>query len=541
LTSLVNKQVFYPPAILLAAVVLYGAFFPDQLGVAANGAFAFCIKYFSWFYALGVSALFLFVMWAGLSSYGNIRLGGPDAEPEMSFFTWFSIALTSGIAIGIVFYGVAEPLGNYTNPAGFTGLTPRSPEAAEGALRTVFLHWGFHPYATYTAFGLFIAFLYHNKGKSFKVSTGLYPLLGEKVNGLLGNLIDGLCIFSVVAGIGTSLGLGAMQLAGGIGYATGATFQSVLLLWLAIIASMAVFYTVAACTGLHKGIALISNWNVYIYIALVVWVFLFGPTLYILNNTTSAIGDYLSSITRQSLYLEPALQTGWIGGWTIFYWSWWLAFAPMVGLFLVRLGKGRTIKEFVMVNFFAPTLFAVVWFGVFGSTSIFMEHFQGISLSGEISKFGIEVALFAFLKNLPMPTLLMILGFLAIVFSFVTLAESMTLTLANMTSATYEDTTNDEDAPNALKIFWGALMAGMAFVLLMSGGLKSLQTAVVVCGLPILLLGLVMCVAYIKEMKKTKLEMYNGVGDSASPAVRIQTDKQGDIPQTIKTTETLRS
>ncbi|MCG8568272.1 MAG: BCCT family transporter, partial [Desulfobacterales bacterium] len=226
LGALVNHQVFYPPAILLVAVVLFGAFCPEQLGVAANAAFAFCIKYFSWFYSMGVGVLFVFVLWAGLGRFGNIRLGGPDAKPEMSFFSWFAIALTSGIAIGIVFYGVAEPLGNYTNPAGFTGFEPRSALAAEGALRTVFLHWGFHPYATYTSFGLFIAFLFYNQNRPFKISTGLYPLLGERVNGLAGNLIDALCIFSIVAGIGTSLGLGAMQLAGGIGYVAGGAMGS---------------------------------------------------------------------------------------------------------------------------------------------------------------------------------------------------------------------------------------------------------------------------------------------------------------------------
>ncbi|CAH2214593.1 BCCT family transporter [Tepidibacter aestuarii] len=509
-TNIVNKQVFWPPAILLVAVVLFGVISPKSLGAAASYAFNFCITYFSWFYALGMSILFVFVIWAGFSKYGNIILGGPEAKPDMSFFTWFAIALTSGIAIGIVFYGVAEPLGNYTNPAPFMGLIPRSAEAAEGALRTVYLHWALHPYATYTSFGLCIAFLHYNGKKSFKISTGLYPLLGNKVNGLAGNLIDALCIFSIVAGIGTSLGVGAMQLAGGLGYTTGIAFESMVLVWFAIIAAMAVFYTVAACTGLHKGITVISNLNVYIYFALLIWVFIFGPTLYILNNTTSALGDYLSTMLAQSLYLEPALQTGWVGGWTIFYWSWWLAFAPMVGLFLVKLAKGRTIKEFVLVNFFAPAVFAVVWFGVFGSASIFMEHFQGISISGEISKLGVEVAMFAFLKNLPLPGLLTVLGFLAIIFSFVTLAESMTLTLANMTSASYESNKNEQDAPNILKIFWGALMGGIAFILLMSGGLKALQTAVVVCGLPILLLELIMCVGYIQCMKNA--ENYDVVG-----------------------------
>lgn len=509
-SGIVNKQVFYPPAILLVAVVLFGVISSKSLGKVANSAFNFCITNFSWFYALGMVILFVFVIWAGFSKYGEIILGGPDAKPEMSFFTWFAIALTSGIAIGIVFYGVAEPLGNYTNPPLFLGVEPKSARAAEVALRTVFLHWALHPYATYTAFGLFIAFLYYNCKKSFKISTALYPLIGDKVNGLIGNLIDALCIFSIVAGIGTSLGVGAMQLAGGLGYTTGISFESMVLVWLSIIAAMAVFYTVAACTGLHKGITIISNLNVYIYIALLVWVLVFGPTLYILNNTTSALGDYLSTMIGQSLYLEPSVQSGWVGSWTIFYWSWWLAFAPMVGLFLVKLAKGRTIRQFVLVNFFAPALFAIIWFGVFGSASIFMERFQNISLSGEISKFGLEVSMFAFLKNLPMPGLLTVLGFLAIIFSFVTLAESMTLTLANMTSSTYESNKDEQDAPNILKIFWGILMGCIAFVLLMSGGLNALQTAVVVCGLPILLLGLVMCISYIKCMKNA--EHYDIVG-----------------------------
>ena len=203
--SIVNKQVFFPPAILLLVVVLCGAIFPEEFGAAASEAFTFCIKYFSWFYALGTVILLFFVLWAGLSSYGDIRLGGEDAKPEISFFSWFAIALTSGIAIGIVFYGVVEPLGNYTDPAGFLGVEPRTASAAESALRTVFLHWGLHPYAIYTSFGLGVAYLYHNKKHAFRVSTALYPVLGDRVNGLVGNLIDALCIFSIVAGIGTSL------------------------------------------------------------------------------------------------------------------------------------------------------------------------------------------------------------------------------------------------------------------------------------------------------------------------------------------------
>ena len=497
----IDKRAFFPPAILLVIAMLVGIFFPEQLGMAADKAFAFTTTNFGWFYAIGCTFFTLFSLWAGFSKYGSIRLGGEDAKPEMSFGTWFAIALTSGIAIGIVFYGVAEPLMNFMTPPPFTGMEPGGADAAESALAYTFMNWALHPYGIYTSGGLCIAFMFYNAKRKYKLSSALYPLLGDKVDGNVGSWINALAIIALVGGIGTSLGIGVLQAASGINYVFDKNIDFSTL-YAIIIAVMVVIYVGAACTGLHKGIAIISNLNVYVYGLLILGAFIFGGSLFILNNTFTGIGKYLSMIIEQSFYLESAHQSGWVNNNTIFYYAWWLSFAPMIGLFLIKLAKGRTIREFVLVNMVAPVLFTFVWFGVFGSSSINFE-LQGINtISQDIATFGTPVALFAYVKNLPFAPILTLLGFLAILFSFVTLAESQTLTISEITckEEMLEGEGDDKNAPVMLKVFWGLLMGLMAFALLQSGGINALQTAVIVCGLPILILMLFMAAAYIKSM-----------------------------------------
>lgn len=496
----IDKPTFLLPAILLVIAVAIGVAAPDAFGAATNWAFKFTTTNFSWLYAIGGSLLVIFCLWAGFSKYGNIKLGGKDAEPEMSFFSWFAIALTSGIAIGIVYWGVAEPIYNLTSPPGFTGWEANSPDAAEGALKYVFLHWGLHPYSIYTAAGLCCAFMFWNGKRKFQVSSSLYPLMGDKADGIWGKLINSLCIFAIIGGIGTSLGFGVSQVSTGINYVFGTNFTDTALAAF-VIGGMAVFYITAACTGLHKGIKLVSSANMYIYFALMIWAFIFGGTLFILNNTSTAVGQYLALIVPQSFYLEPVKQTGWVGGWTIFYWAWWFSFAPIVGLFLIKLAKGRTIRQFVLVNMIAPTIFAIAWFGIFGSSAMKFE-LSGISIAAELAEWGSSAALFAYVKHLPLTPFLYVLVFGAIVFSFVTLAESMTLTIADMTTKEeYLVEGEEQSSPILLKVFWGVLMGLIAFTLLFSGGLSALQTASIVCGLPILVLQLFMAAAYIKSMK----------------------------------------
>lgn len=500
--KVIDKRAFFPPAILLTIATVIGVVFPHTLQKAVDVTFDFTTTNFGWFYALGSTFLVVFCLWAGFSKYGRIRLGGKDAKPEMSFAKWFAIALTSGIAIGVVFYGVAEPMINFTAPPEFSGLEPRSPEAAEASLKYVFLHWALHPYGIYTAAGLCLAFVFWNMKRKLQVSSALYPLIGEKADGQAVSWINALTIFATIAGIGTSLGFGVLQAASGINYVFGTDFDSGVL-WIVIIGFMVLIYTVAACTGLHKGVALISNLNVYVYFVLLAWGFLFGGALFIINNTVTGVGKYLSSFVSESMYLEPAMATGWVSSNTIFYYAWWIAFAPLVGVFLVKLAKGRTIREFVLVNMIAPVIFTFLWFGVFGSSAISMELGGNCNIVADIASYGSPVALFAYLKNLPLSGLMVIFGFAAIVFSFVTLAEAQTLTIAELTCVQDEEdeTKSERNAPASVKIFWGVLMGLMAFALLYSGGVSAIQTASIVCALPILALMLVMAASYIKGMK----------------------------------------
>lgn len=524
--------IFLPPAIILLAFTLIGIVAPDSFNAGASAAFGFTTKYFSWFYALGASGLAVFCLWAGFSKYGKIKLGGKDAKPDMSFFTWFAVALTSGIAIGIVYWGVAEPLYNLMSPPGFTGWAAGGADAAEGALKFNFLHWGLHPYAIYTSAGLCCAFIIMNGKRRFSITSSLYPLLGEKSEGAWGKIVSALCIFAILGGMGTSLGFGVSQFGVGVNYVFGTSFSDV---------SLAVFFigvlvicTIgASCSGLHKAIKHVSNANMYIYFALMIWAFLFGGTLFILNNTTSAIGQYLAFIVPESFYLEPVKASGWIGGWTIFYWAWWLSFAPIVGLFLIKLAKGRTIRQFVMVNLIAPTIFAVAWFGIFGSSAINFQ-LNGGDIYSVISEWGSSVALFAFVEHLPLTPALYGLVFLAIIFSLLTLSESMTLTLADMSiKPQYLGQDDDPKAsPSIIKVFWGILMGLVAFVLLISGGLGALQTASVVCGLPILVLQIVMAASYVKSMRNRS--KYDLTLTEEERAALAKTEQEGRDDRKLK-------
>ena len=498
----IDWAIFLPPALILLVFVVIGIVAPDAFNTGASAAFSFTTKYFSWFYALGSTFLVAFCLWAGFSKYGKIKLGGKDAKPEMSFFTWFAVALTSGIAIGIVYWGVAEPLTNLMSPPGFTGWESGGADAAEGALKFNFLHWGLHPYGIYCAAGLCCAFIIMNGKRRFSITSTLYPLLGEKSEGIWGKVVSAICIFAILGGMGTSLGFGVSQFGVGFNYVFGTNYSDAFLAVFFI--GVLVICTIgAACSGLHRAITYVSNANMYIYFALMIWAFLFGGTLFILNNTTSAIGQYLAFIVPESFYLEPVKQTGWVGGWSIFYWAWWLSFAPLVGLFLIKLAKGRTIRQFVLVNLLAPTIFAIAWFGIFGSSAMNFQM-NGADIWGAISEWGSSVALFAYVENLPLTQILYVLVFLAIIFSLLTLMEAQTLTLSDM--CVKPEYLGEEGSPKAsphvLKVIWGVMMGAVAFVLLISGGLGALQTASVVCGLPILVIQIIWAFGYIKSMRQ---------------------------------------
>lgn len=498
LLQIINKRIFIPPAVVLVVAVLFGLVNPEAFGKGASAALTFTLNYFGWFYTAGSTFLLLFCLWAGFSKYGDIKLGGPEAEPELSMFNWWAISICAGIAIGIVFFGVAEPMTHYTSPPPFLGLEAKSAAAGEHALRFAFFHWTFHTYGIYMSAALCIAFAFYNTRKPFKVSSSLYPLIGDRIHGNWGYFIDGLSIFAIVGGVGTSLGFGTMQIASGMDFLWGIKPNGTI--WLLVILALTACYTLSSYTGLHKGIRILSENNIRLYFVLMLFVLLTGPTVHILDSTVSAIGDYLYHLVPMSLYQDPMGKSGWPGNWSDFYWAWWLAFAPIVGLFLVRLAYGRTIRQFVLVNLIGPAAFGIVWFGIFGSSAIYMDHFKQAGIAETIAKFGNEVSLYALFQHLPFSGLTIILGALAVAISFITLADSMTSTIASMTTKGFGETKEDREPPAAMKIFWGLLMGLLSWVLLVTGGASALQTSVIVCGLPILVLQIVMAVGYIKAM-----------------------------------------
>lgn len=501
----VDSRAFFAPALLLLLGAVIGIAAPEGFAAGANAALNFTIDYFGWFYVLGCSALLIMAVAVCFTKFGKVRLGGKDAKPEFSYPTWFSITLTSVIAIGIVFFGVAEPMTNFNLPAAFLGLEGGSAAAAEQAIPYTLLHWALHPYGIYTGTALTLAFMYWNAKRKFSVASALYPMLGERVDGPLGSWINAVTIFCVIGGVATGFGLGIMQFTAGLSYVTGLDFNNNLAFLVCII-SFAVIYIASACTGLHKGIAWISTANVWIYVVLLVFLFFVGNPFFTLDMAISSIGQYLDILPIQSFYLEPAQQSGWVGGNTIFYLAWWLAFAPVTSLFLIKLAKGRTVREFVCLNLFAPCVFALIWFCIFGGNGIAEQLAGNLEIWQAISEQGKEVALFVFLKQYPLATATTVLALLAIVFSFVTNAEANVLTVAEMTAKVRPEDKDDPQkaSPNSLKIFWGALMAAVAFALLQSGGLSALQTSVIVCALPILVLTVFMVSSFLKSLKNYK-------------------------------------
>lgn len=505
LIGLLNKRVFLPPAIVLVIAVGVGAIFPEQFGNGCNKVLAFITEQFGWLFTLGAIILFVFCIWAGFSKYGRIKLGGPKAKPTLSMFQWFAVSFTSSLAIGVSYWCVAEPMNYFMNPPEFLHIAGETAEAAKVAMRYSYLHWAVVPFGIYASAGIAIAFMFYNAKRPFKVSSALYPVLGEKTEGIIGNGVDSLAIFAMVGGIATSLGLGTMQIAGGLNHLFG--MDTGIWTLTVIVIVMTVFYTIIATTGVHKGIKHVGTFNMYLYFALLLFVFFFGPTRTIIENIITATGDFVHNFIPLATNLDPIEQTGFHESWTTFYWAWWLAFAPLTGLFMVRLAKGRTVRQFVAVNLIAPSVFIVIWFGTWGTTGMMSDLTGGTNIGERIMELGNEYAIFELLSHYPMAFVTGILFLILVALNFNTQAEAVAYTLSSMTTVGFDKDGNEKEPPKTVTVFWGVGMGLLTLILLYTGGEQSfqaLQTSVVVCGLPIILLQIWMAYAYWKGMRKVK-------------------------------------
>jgi glycine betaine transporter len=487
-------MVFRISVIIIVLFVLWGALFPTVLAEQAGEALSFMTEQFGWFYLLAAFAFLIFALFLAFGPYGKIRLGSDDDEPEYSNLTWFAMLFSAGMGIGLVFWGVAEPIYHFMTPPIGEGGTP---EAARLAMRYAFFHWGLQPWAIYTIIALGLAYFQYRKGLKGLISSTFYPLLGERVNGPIGKFIDILAIIATTFGVATSLGLGALQINGGGAYIFGmpnTVFTQVL-----IIVTVTILYIISSTTGLDRGIRILSNTNLTVAAGLLLILLIIGPTAFIFDTFTVTLGGYLQNLIQMSLRLSPFSQNPWVGIWTIFYWAWWIAWAPFVGMFVARVSKGRTIKEFVLGVLIVPSLFSFIWFSVFGGTALHLELFQQANITEAVNN-DITSALFITLGQFPFGMLLSIFAVLLIVTFFITSADSATFVLGMLSSE------GRQNPANKVKITWGILQSSIAVVLLISGGLSGLQTASIVTALPFAVILLLMCVSILKALKEEAKE-----------------------------------
>ena len=487
------NKVFWISAIIVSILVVFGAAFPKLFAKGANAAFGFTTYAFGWFYLTSVFFFVLFLIFLGFSKYGKIRLGKDDERPEYSFFTWIGMLFSAGFGIGLVFWGIAEPMSHFFKTP-IPGVEPQSEEAARLAMGYSFFHWGISQWSVFTIVGLIIAYFQFRKGENGLVSTALSPLFKkQKRTQGLKNTIDILAVIATVMGVATSLGLGILQINGGLKSVFGISNST--LSQLLIVFVLLILYLASSTTGLDKGIKWLSNINLSLALILMLFVFIAGPTVFILNTFTLGIGDYITNFIRYSLRLTPYQGGTWVQDWTIFYWAWVIAWSPFVGAFVARVSRGRTIREFIMGVLVIPPLIALVWIAVFGGTALHLDLFNGTSIAEAVNK-DVTSALFTTYGELPFTMVLSVLSILLIFTFLITSADSATYILSSMT------TEGSLNPPMMVKIVWGVLIAAIAAVLLISSGLEGLQTASLVSALPFAVILILMCVTLYRLLRK---------------------------------------
>jgi len=483
--------VFNISCILAFAFLLWGGLAPDHLAEITGSLQTSLLDTFGWLYVLTASGVLLCALCLIFSRYGDIPLGPDGAKPEFNLLTWFAMLFCAGMGIGLVFWGVAEPTSHFHTPPMGEGGTS---EAARLALQYSFFHWGLHPWGIYTMVGLALAYFQFRRGTPGLFSLACQPVLGSHSIGPLGIAVDVIAVFATVFGVATSLGFGAVQISGGLSYVFG--IPNTLGTQLTLIAIVTVLFMLSAQTGLHRGIKYLSNLNMILALSLLGFLLFFGPTHFIMAALPSTLGRYLQNLPTMSLNLAPLRNSSWIHDWTLFYWAWWIAWAPFVGTFIARISKGRTVREFVLGVLLVPSLFCAFWFTVFGGTGIFLELFQDVPLKAVMEKEGIEVLLFTVLQQYPMGMIMSLIAILLIATFFITSADSATFVLGTLT------TNGSLNPPNHIKFTWGVIQSLSAAILLWSGGLKGLQTGAILAAFPFVFVIIILIVSLLKSFKE---------------------------------------
>ncbi len=485
-----NRTVLYVSILIVIAFTLVGALFPDGTGTVIYAINDFLCNDLGWSYLL-FTAFFLFFGFAiAFSRYGKIRLGKDDDQPEFGNFQWFALLFGGGIGIGLVFWSVAEPMMHYaTGPMN----EPYTAEAMRTAIRITFMHEGVHCWALFAVCGLALGYFQYRKGLPFLISSAFYPLIGDRIYGPIGKTIDIIAVFATVFGISTSLGLGAMQISGGISYIWGVETNSVTTAL--IIAGITAIFTFATVSGLHKLMAKVVNFKVWLSIAFMVFILIFGGSVYIMQTMTDTLGAYLTTFVNQTFwYGNPE----WLSSWTVFYWAWWIAWAPFCGQFFARVSKGRTVKQMILGGTLLPAGFSFLWITIYAAAAFNADTLTGGMISTAVSN-DYTTALFALLQQLPLYSITAPLALVLVVFCFVGAADSATFVLPMLTMG------GDMNPPKKARAFWGVAQGAVTIILILIGGqsaLKVLQTASVAAAFPFMFIMLFMCFGVWKAMRQ---------------------------------------
>ena len=487
---LINPPVFFTSSLLALAFVAFCVIAPDAATEMFGAMRDWTLESAGWFYVLAVAGFLLFVVILAASGFGRIKLGPDHSTPDYSYASWFAMLFSAGMGIGLMFFGVAEPIMHYVTPPVGDAQTAA---AARQAMRITFFHWGVHAWAIYAVVALSLAYFAYRHDLPLTIRSSLYPLVGERIYGPIGHTVDIFAVLGTLFGVATSLGFGVIQVNAGLDYLfdvpTSITVQVVLIAVITAIASLSVGL------GLDNGIRRISELNMILAVLLIVFVLIAGPTVFLMQTLVQNTGMYLSNLFSMTFNLYAYEPTGWIGGWTLFYWAWWIAWSPFVGMFIARVSRGRTIREFVIGVLLVPVGFTFMWMTIFGDTALHLVMMQGVTQLADAVAADTAVALFQFFEHLPLSGVASLVATILVVTFFVTSSDSGSLVVDMLTNGGHDS------SPLWQRIFWSVVEGVIAGALLVAGGLGALQTATIAAALPFAIVMILMCWGLVRALR----------------------------------------
>ncbi len=490
-----SRNVFLPGLIVLLLLTIVCALFPDETEAGLSAVQTAIYEDLHWTYSLLVTFFLIFQLGLAFSKMGDIRLGADNSEPQYGFFSWIAMLFAAGMGIGLMYYGVAEPMSHYVEPA----IPDATVNPAKEAQLATFFHWGLHAWGIFGVMGLILAYFSFRYKLPLAVRSGLYPLLREKISGPIGDVVDVFTLVSTFFGIATSLSLGVVQLNAGLEHLGILNERSLTFQFMIIIVVTAAAIG-SALAGMNKGVKRLSEINLMMTIVLVFFVLLLGPTTFLFSALSEGIGYYINQFADLSFKTFAFEKDGrsWFTNWTVMYWAWWISWAPFVGLFIARISKGRTIREYILAVLFVPSIFIFLWMTVFGNGAIWIDQHQAAGALSALAG-NADVLLFAFFEQFPLATPLCILALIMVVIFFITSADSGILVMNSIASG------NKMNTPSWQNVFWGSLLAIISMALLYAGGIKSLQTMTLVTALPFGFIMLILCLCLFKALRTDEL------------------------------------